>query len=604
MPNSSNDAPIDKNETEMNEQFSDLAESIGEAAAQWQQSWGDWVQNLKDAPANSDSPAAEMAALSETAANMKMDPAKVMEIQAGLLKDFQALWMNTTARLMGQEAEPVITPARDDYRFKDADWDENPVFDFIKQSYLLNSRWIQQTLENIEGLDGEAVRKLNFVSRQLIDAMAPSNYAMTNPQVLREIADTKGESLVRGFKNLADDMKEGRDILRPTHTSMDNFEVGVDLATTPGSVVYQTPIMQLIQYAPTTEKVYKKPLLIVPPWINKFYILDLKPENSFIKWAVEKGYTVFVVSWANPDESFKDKSFDDYVEEGIFAALDGVEQATGERQVSAIGYCIGGTLLAAILARMAAENDDRITAATFFAAQVDFEDAGDLKVFTSEDGINKLEAEIGDKGYLDATSMAATFNMLRPNDLIWFFVINNYLMGKEPPVFDLLYWNGDATCFPAKLLLDYLRGMYQRNDLAEGRFTLLGKPANLGDIKIPTYIQASREDHIAPANSVIKMTRLFGGENTFMLAGSGHIAGVINPPDKKKYQYWTNTSGKNYETVEAWLEDATETPGSWWGDWHKWLSRKSGAKVAARTPGEGKAKVIEAAPGSYVRVRR
>ncbi|MDA0240963.1 MAG: class I poly(R)-hydroxyalkanoic acid synthase, partial [Proteobacteria bacterium] len=482
----------------MNEQFSDLAESIGEAAAQWQQSWGDWVQNLKDAPANSDSPAAEMAALSETAANMKMDPAKVMEIQAGLLKDFQALWMNTTARLMGQEAEPVITPARDDYRFKDADWDENPVFDFIKQSYLLNSRWIQQTLENIEGLDGEAVRKLNFVSRQLIDAMAPSNYAMTNPQVLREIADTKGESLVRGFKNLADDMKEGRDILRPTHTSMDNFEVGVDLATTPGSVVYQTPIMQLIQYAPTTEKVYKKPLLIVPPWINKFYILDLKPENSFIKWAVEKGYTVFVVSWANPDESFKDKSFDDYVEEGIFAALDGVEQATGERQVSAIGYCIGGTLLAAILARMAAENDDRITAATFFAAQVDFEDAGDLKVFTSEDGINKLEAEIGDKGYLDATSMAATFNMLRPNDLIWFFVINNYLMGKEPPVFDLLYWNGDATCFPAKLLLDYLRGMYQRNDLAEGRFTLLGKPANLGDIKIPTYIQAIIAHHIAP----------------------------------------------------------------------------------------------------------
>lgn len=598
------DAPKNTNETKMNEQFADLAESIGEAAAQWQQSWGEWVQNLNDAPAKSESQVADLAAMSETAAKMKMDPAKVMETQAALLKDFQALWMGTTARLMGQAADPVITPDRDDYRFKDAEWSENPIFDFIKQSYLLNSRWMQQTLQSIEGLDTEAIRKLNFVNQQVIDTMSPANYAMTNPQVLREIAETKGESLVRGFQNLADDVKDGRDILRPTHTSMDAFEVGVDLATTPGSVVYQTPIMQLIQYAPTTEKVYKKPLVIVPPWINKFYILDLRPENSFIKWAVEKGYTVFVVSWANPDESFGDKSFDEYVEEGIFAALDGVEKATGERQVSAIGYCIGGTLLAATLARMAAENDDRITAATFFAAQVDFEDAGDLKVFTDGDGINKLEAEIGDKGYLEASSMAATFNMLRPNDLIWYFVINNYLMGKNPPVFDLLYWNGDATCFPAKLLLDYLRSMYQENALAEGKFTLLGKPANLADINIPTYIQASREDHIAPANSVIKMTKLFGGEKHFMLAGSGHIAGVINPPDKKKYQYWLNEDGKAYDTVEEWLEGATEHPGSWWGDWHKWLSRKSGAKVAARTPGKGKAKVIEAAPGSYVRVRR
>ena len=584
--------------------FSAFAESMGEAAAQWQGSWPELFAGHTPDTNGATPPQSNFANLAQHAANLKIDPAKAMEAQAELLRDFQTLWMNTTARLTGGNAEPVIEPEPGDYRFKDEAWRENPVFDFLKQSYLINARWLRRTLLNIEGLDDGAAHKLEFFGQQIVDAMAPTNFAMTNPQVLREIADSKGESILRGLQNLAEDAKDGRDGFRPRHTDMTAFTVGQDLATSPGDVIFQTPVMQLIQYAPTTEEVYAKPLLIVPPWINKFYILDLQPDNSFIKWAVGKGYTVFVVSWANPDESFRDKSFDDYVTDGIFAALDAIEQATGERRVTAIGYCIGGTLLSATLAYMEAVNDDRITAATFFAAQVDFEDAGDLKVFTDADQVDKLELQVQEKGYLDAESMASTFNSLRANDLIWYFVINNYLMGKQPPVFNLLFWNADSTRFPAALLMDYLRKMYQQNALSTpGRFELLGTPIDLGKIKIPTYIQASREDHIAPANSVFKMTKLFGGRNKFMLAGSGHIAGVINPPEKKKYQYWLNTGRKNYNTVDAWLADATEHPGSWWGDWHKWLSRKSGPKVAARIPGDGKLKPIEPAPGSYVKVR-
>ena len=584
--------------------FSAFAESIGEAAAQWQGSWPELFAGQTRDQNGATPPQSNFADLAQHAANLKIDPAKAMEAQAELLRDFQTLWMNTTARLTGGDAEPVIEPEPGDDRFKDEAWRENPVFDFLKQSYLINARWLRRTLLNVEGLDDGAAHKLEFFGRQIVDAMAPTNFAMTNPQVLREIADSKGESIMRGLQKLAEDAKDGRDGFRPRHTDMTAFTVGQDLATSPGDVIFQTPVMQLIQYAPTTDEVYTKPLLIVPPWINKFYILDLRPDNSFIKWAVGKGYTVFVVSWANPDESFRDKSFDDYVTDGIFAALDAIEQATGEQQVTAIGYCIGGTLLSATLAYMDAVNDDRITAATFFAAQVDFEDAGDLKVFTDAGQVDRLESQVQEIGYLDAESMAATFNSLRANDLIWYFVINNYLMGKEPPVFDLLFWNADSTRFPAALLMDYLRKMYQQNALSTpGRFELLGTPIDLGKIKIPTYIQASKEDHIAPANSVFKMTKLFGGRNKFMLAGSGHIAGVINPPEKKKYEYWLNTGRKNYDTVDAWLEDATEHPGSWWGDWHKWLSRKSGPKVPARNPGDGKLKPIEPAPGSYVKVR-
>ena len=533
------------------------------------------------------------------------DPAKMFSAQLELMQDYQNLWLNTTSRMLGQEIkEPDIEPASDDFRFKDSEWLDSPIFNFIMQSYLLNTKWLWSVVGDIEGLDELGKAKMEFYTRMITEAFAPTNNAFTNPMVVREIMQTKGQNLVQGFENYIEDLKDGYDMMRPRQTDLSAFEVGENIATAEGSVVFETPFMQLIQFAPTTDKVYKKPLMIVPPWINKFYILDLREDNSFIRWAVGKGYTVFVISWVNPDESFADKSFDDYTAGGIFAALEAIERATGEKQVTAIGYCIGGTLLAATLAYLAATEDDRISAVTFFAAQVDFAKAGELLIFSDEAQISMLEREVRDVGYLDGAKMAATFNALRANDLIWYFVINNYLMGKEPPVFDLLYWNSDSTRFPYRMLFDYLRNLYQENLLSQpGGFELLGEKIDLRNIKIPTYILASKEDHIAPADSVFEATKLYAGQNRFVLAGSGHIAGVINPPNKNKYQHWTNSSKKAYAEFDDWFEDATETAGSWWPDWHKWLAKKSGAKVKARKPGGGKLKVIEAAPGSYVKVK-
>ena len=575
-----------------------LGEIMGAAARQWQEGWSDWVATLV--------PPGDGTAPGEAPAQPKIDvdPAKMLEAQMELWHDFQTLWVATTARMMGKEAAPVIEPDAGDNRFRDPEWSDNPIFDFLKQSYLLNARWLRRSLAGIEGLDRAGAEKLDFVGRQIVDAFSPGNFALTNPVVLREMRETRGESLMRGLQQLAEDLKDSEHGLRPRQTDMDAFEVGGNVATAPGAVVHRTEVMQLIQYEPSTETVYRKPLLIVPPWINKFYILDLRPDNSFIRWAVDRGYTVFVISWVNPDESHAALSFDDYLRDGILAALDAIERATGERQTTAIGYCIGGTLLAAALAYMDAVGDGRIGAATFFAAQVDFEDAGELRIFTDEAHMDALEAKVREKGYLDAADMAGTFNALRANDLIWHFVINNYLLGKEPPAFDLLYWNADSTHFPAQLFIDYLRNMYQRNNLARpGEFELLGEKIDLGRIGIPTYIQASKEDHIAPAGSVFKLTRLFGGKKRFVLAGSGHIAGVINPPEKKKYQHWLVEGDAEYDDFESWFADAAEHPGSWWPDWHRWLSRRSGKKVPARKPGEGELDVIEPAPGSYVKRR-
>ena len=575
-----------------------LGEALGAAAQQWQEGWSDWAATLapsgdRDAPGKA--PAAP---------EINVDPARMLEVQMELWHDFQSLWASTTARMMGRDAAAVIEPEAGDNRFRDAEWSDNPIFDFLKQSYLLNARWLRRSLAGIEGLDRGSADKLDFIGRQIVDAFSPANFALTNPVVLREMQETGGESLMRGLRQLAEDIKDSEHGLRPKQTDMDAFEVGGNIATTPGAVVYQTQVMQLIQYEPSTETVYRKPLLIVPPWINKFYILDLRPDNSFIRWAVERGYTVFVISWVNPDESHAALSFDDYLRDGVLSALDAIERATGESLTTAIGYCIGGTLLAAALAYMDAVGDKRIGAATFFAAQADFEDAGELRIFTDEAHMDALETQVREKGYLDAANMAGTFNALRANDLIWHFVINNYLLGKDPPAFDLLYWNADSTHFPAALFIDYLRNMYQRNNLARpGAFELLGEKIDLGRIGIPTYIQASKEDHIAPAASVFKLTRLFGGKKRFVLAGSGHIAGVINPPEKKKYQHWLVENGAAYEDFESWFADAEEHPGSWWPDWHRWLSRRSGRKVPARGPGDGELPVIEPAPGSYVKRR-
>ena len=545
-------------------------------------------------------------AMGDLAGQVRFDPARMVEAQMQLWQDYQRLWMGTTARLLHQAppAAPVAEPEPEDQRFRDDEWSENPVFDYIKQAYLLNATWAKRMVESIDGLDDDTAQKVDFVSRQIVDALSPTNFAFTNPAVLRETKERRGENLRRGAENLAAALARGKGPLAVEHVPPDAFEIGADIAVTPGEVVFQNELLQLIQYAPATETVYKRPLLIVPPWINKYYILDLRPQNSFVAWCVAQGYTVFMVSWVNPDERHRNRGFDDYLRDGILAALDAIEEATGEREVGAIGYCIGGTLLAIALAWMGARGETRIRAATFFAAQVDFADGGELRVFTDASTLKLVEGEVERQGFLDGASMAAAFNLLRSNDLVWHYAVESYLMGKTPRAFDLLYWNADSTRFPARLFFDYLRGMYQENRLSTpGAFEVLGQPIDLADVRVPVYLQASRQDHIAPAASVYKAMNLFSGPRRFVLAGSGHIAGVVNPPDRNKYQHWINPGRRRPRSLEDWLAGAEEHPGSWWPDWHRWMSRRSGRRVAARAPGEGGLAPIEPAPGSYVRVR-
>ena len=538
----------------------------------------------------------------EMTARMISDPAKVMQAQMSLWQDYMNLWQSTTRRLLGDDSEPVIAPDRGDRRFSDPAWDENQLFDFIKQSYLLTARWMQSTVRDVEGLDDKTSKKVDFYTRQFVDAMAPSNFVMTNPEVLRVTLESGGENLVKGLRNLLEDLERGEGKLAIRMTDYEAFEVGENIAVTPGKVVFQNDLIQLIQYEPTTEKVHKTPLLIVPPWINKYYILDLRPKNSFVKWAVEQGLTVFVVSWVNPDEKLAEKSFEDYMLNGPLAALDAIKQATGESDVNAIGYCLGGTLLACTLAYMAAKDDKRIKSATFFTTMTDFTEAGELGVFIDEEQLTALEQDMERKGYLEGSHMATTFNMLRANDLIWSFVVNNYLMGKDPFPFDLLYWNADSTRMPAAMHSFYLRKMYQENLLVQpGAINLGGVPIDLGKIKTPSFALSTREDHIAPWKSTYALTQLFSGPVRFVLAASGHIAGVVNPPASGKYSHWTNS--KNPKDPEDWLRGSEEQAGSWWPEWYKWVSRKSGAKINARAPGDGELAVIEDAPGSYVAVQ-
>jgi len=539
----------------------------------------------------------------DLANRMAADPAKMINAQAALWQGYMDIW-RSMAEKGAAAAKPVIEPEKGDKRFRSDEWNQNQVFDYIKQTYLLTSKWINDTVADVEGLDDRARHKVDFYTKQYTDALSPTNFFWSNPDVLKKTMETKGENLIHGLENMIEDMKQGGGQLSPRMVPDNVFEVGKNIAVTPGKVVFQNEMMQLLQYEPTTEKVYKKPLLITPPWINKFYILDLKQENSFIKWCVDNGYTVFVISWINPDDRHIDKTFESYMSEGILAALDAIEETIGEKEVSAIGYCIGGTLMSATLSYLAAIGEKRITACTFFAAQTDFEDAGELLLFTDEEQILMIERKMKAAGFLEGKNMATTFNMLRSNDLIWSFVINNYLMGKDPMPFDLLFWNSDTTNMPPNMHSFYLRNMYQRNLLQEpGGLTLGGQEIDLRKIDIPIFVQASREDHIAPYESVFKLTKMVSGPAEFMLAGSGHIAGVINHPDAKKYQHWTNSSKKKYGKAADWLKDAEENPGSWWPHWHKWLSKKSGAKVPARDPSKGNLKPIEDAPGSYVKVK-
>jgi len=526
------------------------------------------------------------------------DQSHLFQAQMELWNDYLRLWQHSAERLMGRETAPVIAPEAGDRRFRHADWNENVVFDFVKQSYLLTARWMQGLVQDVEGLDEKTAKKVDFYTRQFVDAMAPTNFLLTNPEVLRATAETKGENLLKGLSNLLSDLERGKGRLSIAMTDHAAFEIGKNIALSPGKVIYQTDLMQLIQYDPKTPTVHQRPLLIMPPWINKYYILDLRPDNSFIRWATEQGLTVFVISWVNPDTDLAKKSFTNYMVEGPLAALDAIEKATGEREVNAIGYCLGGTLLAATLAYMAAKKDNRIASATYFASLIDFSEPGEIEVFIDEEQLATLERRMNKRGYLAGHEMATTFNMLRANDLIWSFVVNNYLLGKDPFPFDLLYWNSDSTRMPAAMHSFYLRNMYQENKLVRpGGIRLKNVPIDLRRISIPTYVLSTREDHIAPWKSTYVATQTYSGDIRFVLAGSGHIAGIINPPTQTKYGYWTNENIK--ESADDWLAGAKGHEGSWWLDWKGWILPLSGKNVPARKPGDGKLKVLEDAPGSY-----
>jgi polyhydroxyalkanoate synthase len=496
----------------------------------------------------------------------------------------------------------VIESEPKDKRFADPAWKQNEIFDFIKQSYLLSARYIQDVVTHVDGMEPKTAQKIDFYSRQFVNALSPSNFVMTNPEVLRKTRESGGENLIRGLNNLLSDLETGRGNLRIKMTDTDAFKVGENIAVSEGKVVFQNDLIQLIQYAPLTEKVLARPLVIFPPWINKFYILDLRPKNSLVRYLVSQGHTVFMVSWVNPDATLADKNFDDYMVDGVFAALATIEKITKQREVNAIGYCLGGTLLAATLGAMKVRGDDRIKSATFLVTLTDFTDAGELGVFIDEEQLSNLEEKMQKRGYLEGNEMATTFNLLRANDLIWSFVVNNYLLGKEPFPFDLLYWNSDATRMPPAMHSFYLRNMYQKNLLAQpGGISMKGTPVDLGAIDIPVYFLSCREDHIAPWTSTYKGAKLFGGKVRFVLAASGHIAGVVNPPEGGKYNHFVNSELP--ETGAEWFDNATEVAGSWWPDWHRWVTSFGHEMVPARVPGKGRVKAIEDAPGSYVAVR-
>src|SRR6266481_673968 len=515
-------------------------------------------------------------------ARMAADPSVLATFSMNMWMDYARLWQSGWMKALGMEAKPVAEAAQGDLRFKDQDWSANFLFDYIKQSYLIAARHIQEAVSQVEGLPPESEKKVAFFTRQYVDALAPSNFLLTNPEVLRETLASGGQNLVRGLNNLLSDIEKGGGQLRISMTDENAFQLGKNVATTPGKVVFQNDLMQLIQYKPMTREVCKRPLVIIPPWINKYYILDLREKNSFIRWAVQQGHTVFVLSWVNPDARLAQKGFEDYMLEGPLAALDAVEKATGERTVNFIGYCLGGTLLGATLAYLTARKDERVRSATYFVSLLDFSLPGELGVFIDEEQVASLERKMNERGYLEGSEMAGTFNLLRANDLVWSFVVNNYLLGKDPFPFDLLYWNADSTRMPARMHSFYLRNMYIKNLLGvPGGIELAGVPIDVTTIATPSFLLSTREDHIAPWKSTYAATQLYKGPVEFVLSASGHIAGVVNPPGSK-YGHWEND--KNPPTAEEWLATATAVPDSWWPVWERWIARYTGGEVPARQP--------------------
>ncbi len=548
-------------------------------------------------------PSAVTKAFVDFGARLMAEPGKLAEAQVQYWQAQSDLWQRMVRRARGETIEPAIGPEKGDRRFRDQAWDDDLLFDYLKQSYLLSAQWMRQVVDKVEGQDPEEHNRVAFYTRQFISAMSPTNFAATNPAVLKKAKETGGQNLIDGLQHLLADLENGKGRLQISMVDQKAFEVGKNVATTEGQVVFQNDMMQLIQYAPTTETVYKRPLLLVPPWINKFYILDLQPKNSFIRHAIDQGHTVFVISWVNPTKKLAKKSFEDYLRDGPLAAMNAIEQATGEDEINILGFCIGGILVSTALGYLAAKGEAaRLHSATFLTTMFDFKDVGEARIFIDDQQIAQMEQHIAEKGYLEAHHMADMFSMMRENDLIWSFVVNNYLMGREPMAFDLLYWNSDSTRMPAAMLIYYLKEFYQKNLLrVPGGLTLDGVPIDLGKVKTPVYLMAAKEDHIAPWQSCYPGIQLFGGAKKFVLAASGHVAGVINPPASKKYGHWTNA--KQPEDPDVWLEDATWHDGSWWPDWYRWLANKAGKKIPARAVGAGQLKPIEPAPGAYVKAR-
>ncbi len=566
--------------------------------------WTDLVERADSkpgpySPANESANAAEV--MVQIAQAWMSEPTRVAEAQTKLYMDWANVWNASLRRSFGEVVEPVVKPAPGDGRFKDPEWSANPFFDYWKQMYLVTSNWADTQLAATE-LDERTRLRAQFYTRLITSAMSPANIPALNPEVLRATFTSNADNLVQGMAQFAEDMERSGDLLQIRQTDTEAFRVGENLALTPGKVVFQNDLIQLIQYSPTTREVRETPLLIVPPWINKYYILDLTPPKSLIRYVVSQGYTVFVISWVNPDERLSHKTFEDYMLEGVLTAAQAVKKECGVEQTNVLGYCVGGTLVASTLSYVAALGETPFKSATFLTTQVDFEKAGDLLVFIDDGQLAELTSIMTERGYLDGSRMANVFNMMRPKDLIWPYVINNYLLGKKPMPFDLLYWNQDSTRMTATNHAFYLSQFYNENRLARAQMTLAGQRLDPRRVTLPIYELATRDDHIAPAVSVFKGAQLFTGPVEFVLAGSGHIAGVINPPDKVKYQYWTGTKPKHGDTLDGWVKSANETPGSWWPHWLAWLAKSSGEKVPARGPG-ARLGTIEDAPGSYVRVR-